>query len=148
MGVAIAVLGGLVQIAIPIAVIVFFVRRRRGGNTGADFGLVVRRLFEYGFLYVLLWITGVGVAGLLSELFEVLEGAAADDTGEVALWWTFTLVGGAGRAGHSVMLRRRFIRGPDETALTFWWAYLSVVDLTALGAGIVSSVLTLSWPIV
>ena len=68
MGVAIAVLGGLVQIAIPIAVIVFFVRRRRGGNAGVDLGLVVRRLFEYGFLYVLLWITGVGVAGLLSEL--------------------------------------------------------------------------------
>ena len=46
MGVAIAVLGGLVQIAIPIAVIVFFVRRRRGGNAGVDLGLVVRRLFE------------------------------------------------------------------------------------------------------
>jgi len=147
MGVAIAVLGGLAQIAIPVAVIVFFVRRRRGGNAGMDLGLVVRRLFEYGFLYVLLWITSVGVAGLLSELFEVLEGAAADDTGEVALWWTFTLVGGAGLAGHSLMLRRRFIRGSDETALTFWWAYLSVVELTALGAGIVSSVLTLSWPI-
>ncbi len=147
MGVVIAVLGGLAQIAIPIAVIVFFVRRRRGGNASVDLGLVVRRLFEYGFLYGLLWIAGVGVAGLLSELFEVLEGAAADDTGEVALWWTFTLVGGAGLVGHSAMLHRRFIRGPDETAVTFWWAYLSVVDLTALGAGIVASVLTLSWPI-
>ena len=43
MGVAIAVLGGLVQIAIPIAVIVFFIRRRRGRNADVDLGLAVRR---------------------------------------------------------------------------------------------------------
>ena len=170
MGMAVGVLVGLLQVALPVAVIVYLVRRRRG-HAGMELGLVVRRLLEYGFLYVLLWITCVGAAGLLSELFEVFEGAAGDDmgsgggapapagddmgggapvgdeTGEIALWWTFSVVGGAALAGHSLLLRRRFTSGPDQVASTFWQMYLTVVDLTALGAGIISLILTLSWPI-
>ena len=49
------------------------VYRKRADGRRVDIGLMVRRLFEFGFLFGLVVTTAIGVTGALSRLLDVLE---------------------------------------------------------------------------
>jgi len=138
-GVADAVIFWVVVAAIVMAI----VRRRSGGQ--ADIGTMVRRLIEYGFLLVLVGITGFGVAGVLAQVVGEIGPDSSAGTETTALWLTFVLVGGASLAGLSAWIRRRFAQDPTEEEAGGWSLYVAVAELGALTGVVVSSIVTLSW---
>ena len=96
-----------------VALIVGAVVYRRSGGQ-ADIGTMVRRSIEYGFLLVLVGITGFGVAGVLARVVGEIGPDSSAGTETTALWLTFVIVGGASLAGLMAWIRRRFAKDPDE----------------------------------
>lgn len=127
-----------------VALIVGAVVYRRSGAQ-ADIGTMVRRFIEYGFLLVLVGITGFGVAGVLARVVGEIGPDSSAGTETTALWLTFVIVGGASLAGLMAWIRRRFAKDPDEEGAGGWSFYVAVAELGALTGMVISSIGTLSW---
>lgn len=107
-------LTGIVPTLLLIGLVVWGLRRllrREAPQAGEGHG--VRRFFQYLLLYGLLWVAGIGVAGLLGRLFD-LGRTIAEDPGTIALYTAFTIVGVPLFALVAVWTRRRFRADPRE----------------------------------
>ena len=136
---------GIVPTLLLIGLVVWGLRRllrREAPQAGEGHG--VRRFFQYLLLYGLLWVSGIGVTGLLGRLFD-LGRTISEDPGMLALYTAFTVVGVPLFALLAVWTRRRFRADPREARSPAWLLYLTAASLSALVMSMVGLHETLSW---
>lgn len=136
---------GLLPLLLIIGLVVWGVRRvsRRGAPQPGE-GHGIRRFFQYLLLFGLLWVSGVGLAGLLGRLFD-LGSTVAEDPGLLALYTAFTVVGVPLFAMVAAWTVRRFRADPREARSPAWNLYLTAASLGTLVAAMVALHETLSW---
>lgn len=125
------IIGPLISLAIPIAVvvgIVLLVRRLRAGDEAEDDEGIgtVRRVFIYGIAFVSLIFAGVGVSMLLGGILEALAGerVIADSDADLAIALSFTVVGVPAWVIFAALAQRAVGRHPSEALAQLRWLYL------------------------
>lgn len=126
---------GVVGLLIPIAVIVLIVigvRKIVQKDGGVDeSGQGVRRFFQYLFLFGLLIISAIGLAGLLGRLLGG-ETLVAFDQAALARNLTFTVIGLPLYLAVVYWSRRRMADDPGELRSLGWAFYLTAASILAL----------------
>lgn len=133
---ALSLLALLVVFAIPVgivAAVVVAVRRHRDPASGPpeDRGQSVRRLFQYVVLLGLLIVAAIGVANLLTPLFESGETVARGDAA-LARDLTFTFIGLPLFLALGWWTLRRLRGDPREPHSLGWAAYLTLATIISL----------------
>ncbi len=137
--------GGILPILLLLGLVVFAIRRlMRRDVAGAGEGHGVRRFFQYLLLYGLLWVAGIGLAGLLGRLFD-LGRTISEDPGTLALYTAFTLVGVPLYAFLALWTYRRMTSDPREARSWAWHLYLTAASVSALIMTMVALQEVLSW---
>lgn len=136
---------GIIPTLLLIAAVVWGIRRlTRRDSPQAGEGHGVRRFFQYLLLYGLLWVAGIGLAGLLGRLFD-LGRTIAEDPGQLALYTAFTVVGVPLFALVAAWTRRQFREDPREARSPAWLLYLTAASLSTLGMAMSGLHEALSW---
>lgn len=136
---------GIIPTLLLIGLVVWGIRkllRREAPQAGQGHG--VRRFFQYLLLYGLLWVAGIGVAGLLGRLFD-LGRTISEDPGVLALYTAFTVVGVPLYVLVALWTRRRLEADPRESRSWAWHLYLTAASLSALGMAMSALYEVLSW---
>ncbi|HEU5144674.1 MAG TPA: DUF5671 domain-containing protein [Dermatophilaceae bacterium] len=145
MEVGLGILTGVLPILVVIGLIVWGIRKLlRRETPQAGQGRGVRRFFQYLLLYGLLWVAGIGVAGLLGRLFD-LGRTVIEDAGTLALYTAFTVVGVPLYALVALWTRRRLQAEPREARSWAWHLYVTAASLSALGMAMSALHDVLSW---
>lgn len=129
-GAVILVLG----LAVVVAAVVAVVRRSTHHGPAAATtpeGHVVRQLFQYLLLFVLLVVSAIGVSGLLAALFAQGTTIAVTDAA-IARSIAFTVVGLPLLLGLALVTRRTLAEDPAEARSLPWVFYLSVAGPVSL----------------
>jgi len=130
------VIGGIILIFVLVALVagsVLGVRRLigRGGTTPTPEGHAVRQLFQYLLLLGLVFVTAVGVAGLLAAAFAQSTTIVVSDSA-IARSVAFTVVGLPLLTGVALWSRRTLADDPAEARSVAWMLYLSAASLVSL----------------
>jgi hypothetical protein len=139
------ILTGVLPLLLLIGLVVWGIRkllRRETPQAGQGHG--VRRFFQYVLLYGLLWVAGIGVAGLLGRLFE-LGRDVPEDSGTLALYTAFTVVGVPLYTLVALWTRRRLRADPRESRSWAWHLYVTAASLSALTMAMSALYTVLSW---
>ena len=139
------ILTGVLPLLLLIGLVVWGIRkllRRETPQAGQGHG--VRRFFQYVLLYGLLWVAGIGVAGLLGRLFE-LGRDVPEDSGTLALYTAFTVVGVPLYVLVALWTRRRLQADPGESRSWAWHLYVTAASLSALTMAMTALYTVLSW---
>jgi hypothetical protein len=145
MEVGLGILTGVLPILLVIGLVVWGIRKAlRREAPQASQGHGVRRFFQYLLLYGLLWVAGLGVAGLLGRLFD-LGRASFEDAGMLALYTAFTVVGVPLYVLVALWTRRRLRTDPREARSWAWHLYLTAASLSALALAMSALYDVLSW---
>ena len=127
------ILGPLLSLVVPIAVIVSIVllirRARDADEHEADEGIgTVRRVFVYGLALVSLIFAGVGVSMLLGGVLEAVAGerVIADSDADLAIALSFTVVGVPAWVIFAALAQRAVGQHPSEGRAQLRWLYLGL----------------------
>ena len=139
-------LGGILGLIIPIALIVVIVRAIQG-RSGLRGGVTVslRRFFQYVVLLGLMILVAFGLGGLLAEALPESDTIARRGSADVARALTFTVVGGPLFVAMAFWTRRRLESEPGERESMGWTFYLTVSLLIALAVVMIVGVQVLHW---
>lgn len=139
------IVGGILPTLLLIGLVVWGIRSlaKRGAPQAGE-GHGVRRFFQYLLLYGLLWVAGIGVAGLLGRLLD-LGRTISEDSGTLALHTAFTVVGVPIYAVVAVWTRKRITADPREARSWAWHLYLTAASVSALIMAMTSLHQLLSW---
>lgn len=147
MGIALGLIGSLVQLAVLAGIVVLIVKvAKRRGTEDRDpesAGTVVRRLFHYALLFASLMLAAAGVIGVLGALIE--SDAIARDAADLALPLALTIVGAPLFIGLAIWSKSCLDSDPGEQRSIAWLFYLSAVLLVSLVAAIIGLSQTFTW---
>lgn len=132
----IVLLGGLVVLAwlgIPVLIVALVVRAGQAGAKASPApGAPVRRLFQYGLMFVALLLAGFGLEGLVRAAVE--SGSTIAGAPNVAGPLAMVLVAVPALLGLLAWTRRHMEADPGEPSSTGWLLYGTFGTLFALGA--------------
>ena len=136
----------LVLLAVVLVVVGVVAARilRTEGRAPASGAHGVRRFFQYVLLYGLLWVAGIGLAGLLARLLDV-DRTAGDDPAALAVSTAFAVVGVPLFTLLAAWTRRGFRADPREARSRAWRLYIAAATLTTLGMAMSGAHGVLSW---
>lgn len=124
-------LSSLLFIIVPIALVVWAVRRAGARSGSGTDSRSIRRFFQYLLLYALLIVAAAGLSGLLG-LLSAEPSLAGDDSTALARALTFTVFGLPIFALLAAWSRRRLAQDADEARSLGWTLYATAAPLTAL----------------
>ncbi|MGE3961019.1 MAG: DUF5671 domain-containing protein [Dehalococcoidia bacterium] len=146
------ILGPLLSLAVPIAVIVgivLLVRRARADDEGEDDEGIgtVRRAFIYGLAFVSVVFAGIGVSMLLGGVFEAVAGerVIADSDTDLAMALSFTVVGVPAWVIFAALAQRSVTRHAVESRAQLRWLYLASARGVALTIVLIQGAGALPW---
>lgn len=114
MGAFLGILFSLVPLAIMIGIVVFALRKFSSRNQPVNSTeQPVRQFFQYTLAFGLFMIVTVGIAGLLSRVFDTSNIVNADQS-SLASNLAFVVVGGPLLAGITIWLKRSIAQNPAE----------------------------------
>lgn len=139
------IFGGILPTLLLIGLVIWGIRSlaKRGAPQG-DPGHGVRRFFQYVLLYGLLWVAGIGLAGLLGRLLD-LGRTVSEDPGTLALYTAFTVVGVPLFAVLAMWTRGRLTADAREARSWAWRLYLTAASVSALIMTMIALHEVLSW---
>ena len=127
------ILGGAVNLAIVVGVIVLIVRRvsKRERATSEGAGLLLRRFFQYLIMLGMLVLAGIGLGGLI-DAASAAAAQASQDTAAVARSIAFVVVGIPVYVVLAIHTARRLRDDPREQQSLGWAFYLTIALLGSL----------------
>ena len=121
-----------------LGMIIFFVNRIFSrGHRQASKGGEVRRFFQFGLLFALTIISGVGLSGLLGRLLHIGV-SLSTDRGALALESSFTVVGIPLLYFVATWARKTLTKDPSERDTFGWNLYLTATSIMALALNLVA----------
>lgn len=144
MGIISGVLSFLITLGIPIGIGVLIYRSVRRGHVGVSnesVGMIVRRVFHYGMILIVLILVAIGLSDLLALTLPEAVTIAQNTDQVIARSLAFIIVGVPVLIGLALWATRSHRDDPTEATSFAWSAYLSIATITAL---VVTSVAALS----
>ena len=121
-----------------LGMVIFFVNRIFSrGHRQASKGGEVRQFFQFGLLFALTIISGVGLSGLLGRLLHIGV-SLSTDRGALALESSFTVVGIPLLYFVATWARKTLTKDPSEKDTFGWNLYLTATSIMALVLNLVA----------
>ncbi|MFV1970313.1 MAG: DUF5671 domain-containing protein [Acidimicrobiia bacterium] len=127
------ILGTLIQLAIIVGIVVLVVRLVSGRNkaTSEGVGVLIRRVFVYAIMLVMLVLVGIGVAGLIQAAWPGFN-ELTDSSSKTAISIAFVIVGLPVYAGLALYTKRLLRDDPREQRSVGWVFYLTAALVGSL----------------
>ncbi len=109
------ILSTLIQIGVIVGIVVLVVRMVSGRNkaTSEGVGVLIRRVFVYAIMLVMLVLVGIGVAGLIQAAWPGFN-ELTDSATQTAISIAFVIVGLPVYAGLALYTKRLLRDDPQE----------------------------------
>lgn len=126
------IFGWLLQIFFLVFVIGALLRRiTRKEQQGAVDPNAIRHAFQFSIIYGLTFLTGIGVSGLISQIFDTRSSTQPDQS-SLAQNLAFSVVGIPLLVGFGLWTRRNFSRHVSESQSPSWLFYIFSTTITSL----------------
>ena len=126
------IFGWLLQIFLVVFVIGVLLRRvTHKEQRGAVDPNAIRHAFQFSIIYGLTFLTGIGMSGLISVIFETRSSTNADQS-SLAQNLAFSVVGIPLLVGLALWTRRNFSRDESESQSASWLFYIFSTTVTSL----------------
>ena len=126
------IFGWLLQIFFVVFVIGVLLRRvTHKEQRGAVDPNAIRHAFQFSIIYGLTFLTGIGMSGLISVIFETRSSTNADQS-SLAQNLAFSVVGIPLLVGLALWTRRNFSRDESESQSASWLFYIFSTTVTSL----------------
>ena len=126
------IFGWLLQFFFVVVVIGVLLRRiTKKEQRGAGDRNAIRHAFQFSIFYWLTFLTGIGMSGLISRIFETRSSVYTDQS-SLAQNLAFSVVGIPILVGLALWTRRNFSRDVSESQSDSWLFYIVFTTITSL----------------